>query len=342
LYRECLVADIDTFAQNIKTNPRKLELLNQTRALRLYQPVRNVLTDPTYAQLVIEKKWHFCGAKEYAYDHWAGADAAAEDEDFAKRYLYKSAYRELQSATYPSKDDPHAQSVFVNLTRVIMTGVPDTFPWGLTQDDFTHFHKVLELAQVPLFFLDLPTVKHFCQTRPTGPFALPGDTIEILHPPDIVTIHPHSMLQANGPSWLSPIVLGCTNRLMFRNAVLVGSLTDRGEELLEEDVAPLFDVIYTMLARPVLLITNCDDQDPPARPPWLGNTKVELYNYIRQVNETNLTGNPNLDRYLPSDLTHIQSLFDEQLGRWKGVVIFKNWEECPPCSACGFEGHWND
>jgi hypothetical protein len=37
---------------------------------------------------------------------------------------------------------------------------------------------------------------------------------------------------------------------------------------------------------------------------------------------------------------HIQKLLDQTIDRWKGRVILKNREDCPPCSACGFKGHW--
>lgn len=220
-----------------------------------------------------------------------------------------------------------------------MASVADNFPWGLAQSDFTHFNGVLGLAPIPLFFLGLPSVKHFCETTPTGPLALPCDTIAIPNPPEIVTIHPRAMLHGTGPVWLPPIVLGATNRLVFRSAMVAASLTDSGEDILFVDLMPEFYTLFTILDRPILDCNIVDRRTSSSRPISLDNTKIELYGYIRHRNETKLTGDPDLDSALPSDLSHIQAMFDDNLGRWKGKVELKNREDCPPCSACGLEGH---
>jgi hypothetical protein len=79
LYKDCLVADIDTFAQDISSNPRKMDLLARVRTLRLYQRDYYLLKEPTYVELISRGEWRFLGLKEFLTDYHAGLRQAFQD-----------------------------------------------------------------------------------------------------------------------------------------------------------------------------------------------------------------------------------------------------------------------
>jgi hypothetical protein len=331
LYRDCLVGDIDTFAQDISSNPRKTELLGRVRTLRLYQRDYYLLNEPTYVELIVQGKSQFLGLKEFGNDYYAGLRQAFHDLESADRYLSGPTTRALKTAL--SKDPSPNSKVFANLERVIMSGEYDTFPWGRSQAEFDIFTRSLPLSPIPLFLANLPNVKHYCQWTPTGPLALPTRIIKMDNPPDIVTIHYPHMLEDWGPQWLPPIVLGTTNRYMFRSNNAACS-RDNGESMSFDQLAYFVAPMMTMLGpHPVLHIKSDGHMYIPFDSVSLKNTRLEMYDYIRHRNFLDESDDP------PSDLTHIQRLFDERIGRWKGKVFLKNREDCPPCSACGFAGH---
>jgi hypothetical protein len=52
LYRDCLVADFDTFVQDLTTNPGKAKLLSHVKTLRVYQGDHALLKEPNYHHLI--------------------------------------------------------------------------------------------------------------------------------------------------------------------------------------------------------------------------------------------------------------------------------------------------
>jgi len=92
--------------------------------------------------------------------------------------------------------------------------------------------------------------------------------------------------------------------------------------------------MMTMLGpRPVLNVKSSGHEYVPFDSVSLKDTRLEMYDYIRHTSLLNRNDDS------PNDLIHIQRLFDERIGRWKGKVFLENREDCPPCSACGFAGH---
>jgi len=90
---------------------------------------------------------------------------------------------------------------------------------------------------------------------------------------------------------------------------------------------------------PVLQATDDGYESVPFDSVSLEHTRVELYDYVRHCTFTDMSDMHTADSR-PTDLSEIQSVLDEKIGRWKGKVFLKNREDCPPCSACGFEGFW--
>jgi hypothetical protein len=134
--------------------------------------------------------------------------------------------------------------------------------------------------------------------------------------------------------------MGSINRYMFDDYRSISSNTDTGETLDINRLSGLFEPILRML--PGLDEPQDDDSDTVTD--RIEQTTIEIYNYIRHVNMQKVIRRLVTDggdgSILPSDLRHIQKLLDSMLGKWKGRVILKNREDCPPCSACGFPGHW--
>lgn len=214
--------------------------------------------------------------------------------------------------------------------------------WGLSQFEIDTFAKHFGPPPVPLYLIDLPRVDHYCQRLPIGPLALPHHVIKVANPPAIVTIHTADMLNENGLAWLPPIVLGTTNRYMIRCANHLLCSNKAGEDKLATRVPKVLHILKYLLAdRPVLHI-NSDDQFEllPFSSFSLDNTRIEIYDYIRYFKFNSIMDPFPKSNDSPLDLAPIQSIFNENIGRWKGKVFLKNRNECPPCSACGFEGEW--
>jgi hypothetical protein len=51
LYNDCLVGDLDTFIQDISSNPLKIDLLSRVKTLRLYEADTSLLKDLPPASL---------------------------------------------------------------------------------------------------------------------------------------------------------------------------------------------------------------------------------------------------------------------------------------------------
>ena len=331
LYRDCLVGDFDDFVSDVSSNPRKIDLLNRVKSLRLYQADYLLLKEPTYEELLSVGEWRFLGVKSHIKDCWASLMLAFNDNRFADRYLSGPACTALQSG---ADSLTLSQSIFKSLDRVIMSGETKSFPWGTNQFQFTMFDDPLNAAPIPSFLASLPSVKHYCQCSPTGPLALPNHIIKIDNPPDIVTFHPPYMLEQCGPQWLPPIILGATNRYIFNRNGMTGTTTDTGEGLDYDSLAPFMSPLVAMLLdRMVLDVSSDTHHYGTFGSVSLDKTTIEVYDYIRHFNLSDTRKDP------PSDLRHIQRKFEETIGRWKGKVFLKNREDCPPCSACGFAGH---
>jgi hypothetical protein len=104
------------------------------------------------------------------------------------------------------------------------------------------------------------------------------------NPPDIVTIHYPHMLEDWGPQWLPPIVLGTTNRYMFRSNNGACS-RDNGESMSFDQLAYFVAPMMTMLGpHPVLHIKSDGHIYVPFDSVSLKDTRLEMYDYIRHTN----------------------------------------------------------
>jgi hypothetical protein len=256
---------------------------------------------------------------------------------FAKRLLLFPAAEALRKAVDPRSV---SHSAFTSLQSVIMTREAESFPWGVTQAQFNIYKDILDPPPIPLFLANLPSVKHYCQFSPVGPLALPNQTLQIGYPPEIVTIHHPGLITDLGPFWRPPIVLGSTNRLMCNGTHFYLSSDTPGTTVPSGKRYRWFWALEKMLNENSVLHLGVNQHTTvPFNSVSIENTKIEIYDYIRHCTFSGAADIQTADSR-PTDLSQIQALLDARIGRWKGRVFLKNREDCPPCSACGFEGFW--
>jgi hypothetical protein len=316
-----------------RENPKKVEQLALIKTLRVYQGNDRSLEEPTYTHLILDGEWTLSGSVSTLEDCYLGMWLALDHPTFAKRFLLCPAAKALQWAV-DSNSGP--QGAFPSLERVVMTREAESFPWGVTQQEFDNFNNFLDPPPIPLFLANLPSVKHYCQSSPVGPLALPNLTLQIEHHPDIVTNHRPGLIADLGPAWRPPIVLGSTNRLMCNGTHFYLSSDTPGAPIPAENIIRYLGPLEEMLSKnPVLRLGVTQHTTVPFNSVSLENTKIEIYDYIRHCTFSGVADIQTADSR-PTDLSQIQSILDARIGRWKGKVFLKNREDCPPCSACGF------
>lgn len=318
--------------QDIESNLQKAELLNQTKTLRIYQEDQLLLKEPTYHQIISnDNEWSTLGARLTTKDDLAALRLATENVEFAGRYLSYPAFRSLRARS----------TVFPGLERVTMTREAESYPWGDKRKEFDLFSRSLLPRTLPYFFASLPSVKHYCQWSPTGPLALPNNTLKVDHPPEIVTTHFPGMFDEFGPLWLPPVILGSNNRYMFGGGVHLSTIPRSGNASVNDTDASIFAPLEALFSGLSIIQCNPDQHEIlEFASESLENTVVEIYDFVQH---TIIHENPDdpLDvEFRPTDLSLMQAVLDEKIGRWKGKVFLKSQKECPPCSACGFEGFW--
>jgi len=287
---------------------------------------------------MLDGEWTLSGSVSTTGDCFLGMWLALDHPTFAKRFLLCPAAEALRGTVDSISE---SQGAFSCLERVIMTREAESFPWGVIQQEFLNFNNVFDPPPIPLLLASLPSVKHYCQQSPIGLLALPNRILKIEHPPEIVTVHHPGLFVETGALWLPPIVLGATNRYMCNGINLLLSSDKPGTILPPEDIAHYLEPLKVMLNEiPVLHVESNESKTVPFDSVSLKDTKVEIYDYIRHCTVSGPGLDINTIKRHPTDLSRVQSILDEKIGRWKGKVFLKNREDCPPCSACGFGGFW--
>lgn len=373
-----MVGDIDKLVQDLEANGPKAELLNQVNKLRLFYPSNkptepsyaDLLTERRWNEKPREPI-HPAAALSRADNDHAFADKLWHR--VAGKKLREATSTGGMDTRMLSKEMPIGagrdgrarvqDKAFANLTHVAM-GAMGNDPWSAIKSakDFEiekclngktangiPMSNQLDNRPVPHFFLTLPSVEHYCQSIQGGPLALAHHKITASHVPKIVTMHPKNINVKGQLRFSPPIVLGAVNRWMIDNPIIY--LTDVEWAVSLNDVMgalmTLANVIHSSAQTLSIHPTEIELSDPGLVPinPFEGTT-IEIYAYIRHMYMSDRLAGDDWDpkvgfegpKFQVSNNRRFQALLDPMLGGWRGKVFLKNAEDCPPCSACGFQG----
>jgi hypothetical protein len=331
------------------------------QTLRINHPDHDL--EPSYLRLLSlecdpSEQWHLCGSLTYPDEQ------SNESTAWMRRAVfYRFADRAgctlaslAESGIYPLPD----------LKRVCMTANGDQI-WATEPDD-EPYARDLAISVLPFALLNTPSVDHYCQTSLCGPLALRSAIYAVDYPPRIATFHPVCPPLRSWHQELPTIVLGATNRYMFPQHHRSWGPDEVIQWLHEQDLTDrIFDPLIATLSRDrgvSVFDPSCLHRDLPMvlGPSFTqrglrvddiaisdsdGNgTIIELYNYVRRypiVDGESVTGacDPWLGPLPECDLAPLPAILDSLLiPMWRGKVVLKNLEDCPPCSACDGEGHW--
>ena len=239
-------------------------------------------------------------------------------------------------------------SIMPRLEKLVMGGIRDslwtTYPLGW---EFHTYDR--QLAHI---LIDLPSVKHYCQSIQVGPLALPAGLLALNTPLETFTYH---AVPGHGPSphsgGMPPVIIGAVNRYYFSGNHTLVSMDGIEPLVSQKELFCIQLLILQMFHQPVTL---------PARntePSHLNHgitaqaaqdTTIEIYDYIRHVRIHPPEVGPTWPFYdgkahgladRPAEsLQVIQEKLDELMdAKWKGMVSLKNREDAPPCAACDLD-----
>jgi hypothetical protein len=204
------------------------------------------------------------------------------------------------------------------------------------------------LRPIPHFLLgSTPSVKYYCQTNTSGPFAMGNHILQPDYPPEIVTYHSVRMptpseAQKGEFGLIQPIVLGAINRYMMDAPHIV--LTD-SRATLSTMQAYFLPLLWSLAARTFTLYWSpvswgtCRFNSTSQR---LDCTTIEVYNYCQHIYLEDPLGYGPIPGPKYSSIEDLQAILDQlieakrdMIGMWKGKVFLKKSEDAPPCAACG-------
>jgi hypothetical protein len=371
-----MVGDIDKLVQDLEPNGAKAELLNQVNKLRLFYPF-NKPTEPSYADLLTERRWnekprepiHPAAALSRADNDHAFADklwhrvAGNKMREAIGGMDHVMVSKQMVSSAEKDQRPIIQDKAFANLTHVAM-GSMGNDPWSAIKSAKEYeiekclngntangipMSNQLDNRPIPHFFLTLPSVEHYCQAIKGGPLALAHHQITGSNVPRIVTMHQKNNNVKGQLKFSPPIVLGAVNRWMIDTPNIF--LTDvewavnplMVNDALNTIAKTIFSAAQTLSIYPA----EIELSDPGLVPiNEFETTTIEIYNYIRHMYMSDRFAGDDWDpkvgfegpKFQVSNNRRFQALMDARLGSWKGKVLLKNAEDCPPCSACGFQG----
>ena len=299
---------------------------------------------------------------------WHSLDVKSELDDIAIGVANKSIIDEIKSLVIESRRIrrfiTEGLTIFPNLQTVSMGGIGGRIynsdgMMGLDSQLDHFFDKEFNGVSangrqaLPHALLDLPAVQHYCQSVGYGPLALPSNVILPKSPIQTFTSHQlgTSMFlpyQYCRPDTSPPIVLGAINRYYVVNAKNVDLRFDADLPF----IATLLIPIVAMFFRGDIAIADPESGAPIplgdlGSGPLFDGTTIEIYNFVRthhlskkyRLPKNELKRQAKIIGVLPpQSLSFFQESLDKDLPEaWKGKVKFRNWEEAPPCPACGFD-----
>lgn len=239
---------------------------------------------------------------------------------------------------------------FPGLERVVMGDFGERWWYHIyhhhREDDHIKFSDG-RIDSLPQYFINLPSVQHYCQSELFGPFALPCKNIRTPTPPKIVTYHmPVDLFEAfqDDPFLLPPVVLGAINRYVFPESAMTLVFPNEDEnDINADDRFRLRSLIGLMERVKQLTLGDCDEPGP-SEVPDRSDTVIEMYNYIERIKIESVTQARAIanDRYTAGPLhvlplALLQQRLDDTRVPKDPKIYLKTLQEAEPCTACDFD-----
>lgn len=223
--------------------------------------------------------------------------------------------------------------VMAKLNKVVV-GLEGDRTWNVVEYSLAMDHQSIESKIFSLQLLSLKSVDHYCTTLLLGPLSLPDTVIKIPHPPKTYTFH-------NAPGFPSyetlipPIVIGAVNRHIYTDPYFCPEPLDPIHSI------PALDMIFCLANRLLAqlrdgAVGSDESRVAPIPRDQYGDTVVEIYDFIRPV-VYRCPVHPPSKRLPTLALEVLNKILDREMGEWKGLVVLKSFESCPPCPCCGFD-----
>lgn len=240
------------------------------------------------------------------------------------------------------------RSIMPRLERIVMGGIRDSlwtsYPYGWELRAYDR-----QLAHI---LIDLPSVKHYCQSVQVGPLSLPSGLLELDHRLETFT---HHAVPGHGPSphagGMPPVIIGAINRYYFSCNHTLVSMDGKRPMISPKELGCILILILQMYHQTVTLNARSSesrDIDYDITDAAAHDTTIEIYDFIRHVRihppeiappwpYYDGKGYGLADRPAES-LEVVQNELDLLVfEKWQGRVIFKNREDAPPCAACDLD-----
>jgi hypothetical protein len=336
LYTNCYIGNVSSLPSVLRSDDA---IINKTERLHLYSGTYH--EEPPYIELICKDMWP-C---------FTSPDRLLDNPDEVPLYCVVDEIQTCHSLGLVLKEKWKKDPAFLSRLDTVSLGDNDNLTWtmaGARQTERTLLmdEKCFDTKLTPHFLVALPNVKNACQSTLFGPLSLVACFYTMSNPPMIFNYHAKlPPLSCTCDAVLGPIILGTTNRLFFGCLYCVDKFPPSAWRN-TRDLVSMRAILQRFDAVQVIDLGNPDSSvvTAPLDQVDIGNTKVELYDYIRITNP--ISGDPHqnfrgctLHACRPAtSLRSYQQLLDQQLPeKWRGRVILKHREEAPPCTACGLD-----
>ena len=319
--------DIDAFFYGPgRDNSRTFQLIR-----RLHIIHKDHVQEPTYLDLTRRNLWAFVGRLGPINQ----ADLLVENGTYA-------------TAALDLLELDEDQSLMPRLERVVMGGIRKSL-WTTYSFGYEYGAYDRRFAHV---LIDLPSVKHYCQSVQVGPLSLPSGLLALDTPLETFT---HHAVPGHGPSphlgGMPPVVIGAINRYYFSCNHTLVSMDGLDPLVSDKELFCILLLILQMYHKSVVLPARDTEPDHPnygITTEAAQNTTIEVYDFIRHVRIHPPEVRPPWPFYhgkaleLADRPAESLEMVQETLERlmqpeWKGRVRLKNREEAPPCAACDLD-----
>ena len=336
LYTNCYIGNLSSLIPALLHDDA---ISNKIERLHLYSG-GTYHQEPPYSELICKDMWP-C---------FTTPNRLLDERDQVPLYCVVDEIQTCHSVGLKLREKWSKVSGFLSRLDTVSLGDNDNLTWSMAGARETERTLLLDkdcfdTKLAPHFLMALPNVKNVCQSTLHGPLSLVACFYTMSNPPTIFNYHSKlPFCSCACDAILGPIILGTINRHFYGCLYCV----DKYPRNAWRDTRDLMSMRAILLRFAALQVIDLGEPDSrvsttPFDEVDLGNTKIELYDYIRITNP--IPGDPHQDFRRgctlqacrpATSLASYQQLLDQQLPeKWRGRVILRDREEAPPCTACG-------